>query len=489
MVRGNETVNIVDLITVVGRKDKDLGTILSLLKRNYANIFDDYEHTLAKLVKEYTSNINKMQQDLEHADKEIQHLLEAAEVLEKDVAETEAAKKKLAQAYEAEKEKLIEEIGWLKSELESMTWFFHITTIIEAKNKMRQYQLYRQKISNQVSSPSELLTLKEKLAKKASTIKALSLRQLKELVEEIYNSKAKFDQKCAENHLPRETMEQHLYTYLNQKYGLKNIILEYASAIYQGIKKFAIEDNDIAVFGRILRNEVDEEFRYVQKQLKETVTELLRVYLKGRYPMKQDAEIIDMLKKRMEGLVLEEEWVDIIKYMYNKDDSINVIIKVREVIRKNQGVVRKTDSPRTNVNKIMFSDFVKVLLNFQLKGHERFLSMFVKLFRQFDMDRNGILNELEFRSLLLAINSNRTPDEITQLISMMDPYNNQSITFSECVTFLSAELVRMMNEKRLNMSGKLNSSHDESTMTNDAVDDEAEEDGNDDDDMDEPDQA
>ena len=54
-------------------------------------------------------------------------------------------------------------------------------------------------------------------------------------------------------------------TFLNTKFGLKNLIMEWASAIIRGIKRFSDEDNDIAVFGKILRNECDEEFRYVQK--------------------------------------------------------------------------------------------------------------------------------------------------------------------------------------------------------------------------------
>ena len=58
-------------------------------------------------------------------------------------------------------------------------------------------------------------------------------------------------------------MEQHMYTFLNQKYGLKNLIIEWATALINGIRKYANEDNDIAVFGKILRNESDEEFRFV----------------------------------------------------------------------------------------------------------------------------------------------------------------------------------------------------------------------------------
>jgi Ca2+-binding EF-hand superfamily protein len=291
--------------------------------------------------------------------------------------------------------------------------------------------------------------------------KILSLKQTKEIIDEIYTSKAKFDQKCVDNKLPRETMEQHLYTYLNQKYGLKNLILDWASAIIQAIKKFSNEDNDVAVFGKIMRNEIDEEFRFVQKQLRETVAELLRVYLKGKYARKIDNEIQQMLAQRMTGSLNEDEWVDIIKYMYNKEDSVNVIIKVNEAIRQIRAKKGRRGSNSTGnrgeddddddekgANRIPYNEFLRVLLNFQLKGHERFLSKFVKLFRQFDSDRNGILNELEFRHLLFTINPHRTEEDIDYWLNYIDPYNNQQITFSECVTFLSADLVKMMSDKK-----------------------------------------
>lgn len=82
-----------------------------------------------------------------------------------------------------------------------------------------------------------------------------------------------------------------MYTYLNQKYGLKNLIIEWATAIINGIRAFSSKDNDIAVFGKILRNESDEEFRYVQSQVKNTISELLKMYLRGRYPFKHNPDI------------------------------------------------------------------------------------------------------------------------------------------------------------------------------------------------------
>lgn len=45
--------------------------------------------------------------------------------------------------------------------------------------------------------------------------RTLTLKQLKDLINDIYTQKVKYDQKCEESRLPRETMEQFMYTYLN----------------------------------------------------------------------------------------------------------------------------------------------------------------------------------------------------------------------------------------------------------------------------------
>jgi hypothetical protein len=79
-------------------------------------------------------------------------------------------------------------------------------------------------------------------------------------------------------------MEQYMYTYLNQRYGLKTLIIEWAAAIINGIKTYQKDDHDIALFGKILRNECDEEFRFIQQTVKETVIALLRALIKEKYP-------------------------------------------------------------------------------------------------------------------------------------------------------------------------------------------------------------
>lgn len=86
--------------------------------------------------------------------------------------------------------------------------------------------------------------------------RVLTVKMMKDIINEIYASKAEFDKKCLENKLPRETMEQHMYTFLNQKYGLKTLIIEWATSIVNGIKMYSIEDSDICLFGKVNINKI-----------------------------------------------------------------------------------------------------------------------------------------------------------------------------------------------------------------------------------------
>lgn len=447
----------IEVVTMDQKIQEILKPIFAGLKSGFEDIVTTERTNFSKEKQELTEKIEIMKKDIEEADKEISQLLVAAEELEKEAKDAEKAKQQLSEQYEKEKERLVEEVGWLRAEME------------RSKNKVRQYELLtNKKLSGTPTqatptspnsrsgsgkiSPRGLKTQQNKPALQTQK-PPLTLRQIKEIIDEIYASKLKFDQKCKENHLPRETMEQHLYTYLNQKYGLKNLILEWASVIIKGVKRFSSVDNEVNVFGKIFRNEIDEEFRFVAKQLKDTVFELLKVYLKGKYPLKVDSEISKFLSQKAEGYLNEEEWVDIVKYMYNKEDSVNVIIKVKNTIAKESAedmnnsqdnemnnssgnLKEKVPSPQ-NDNRVRYKSFVETLLSYQLKTHEMFLEQFVRLFRQYDLDRNGILNELEFQNLLLAINQNRTEEEIAEILNQVDPFNNHSITFSECVIFLS----------------------------------------------------
>lgn len=93
--------------------------------------------------------------------------------------------------------------------------------------------------------------------------RTLTLKQIKDTIEEIYNSKDRFDVHCRETNTPIETLSQHVQRFLNQKYGLRGIIAEWDTAISKGVEKYSEKDVEVSLFGKQLRNECDEDFRNV----------------------------------------------------------------------------------------------------------------------------------------------------------------------------------------------------------------------------------
>lgn len=78
--------------------------------------------------------------------------------------------------------------------------------------------------------------------------------------------------------------------------------------------------------------------------------------------------------------------------------------------------------------------------------HEKYLYRFVSLFKTADSDKDGIINENQFKYLIREMNiipvglskdERMLEEEINKLLVMIDPHKTQQITFSELVTFLT----------------------------------------------------
>ena len=123
-----------------------------------------------------------------------------------------------------------------------------------------------------------------------------------------------------------------MYTYLNQRYGLKQLIIDWAHAIISAIKQYSRQCADVHLFGKLLRNEVDEDFRYVQQALKETVLGLLKQGIRERHPLKGEAQVKKLMEELVQGVVAVEEsvWGKIVERMYEREDSEALKVKVRE---------------------------------------------------------------------------------------------------------------------------------------------------------------
>ena len=61
----------------------------------------------------------------------------------------------------------------------------------------------------------------------------------------------------------------------------------------------------VALFAKILKNECDEDFRYIQMHVRDTLLSLVVVMLKDKHPKKSETEFSHMLDKIQHGSISE----------------------------------------------------------------------------------------------------------------------------------------------------------------------------------------
>ena len=113
-----------------------------------------------------------------------------------------------------------------------------------------------------------------------------------------------------------------MFTFLTNKYGLKSLVIEYSAAIINSIKKYSKENVDVSLFGKILRNDLEEDYRIIYYKLKSTLFELLVYFLKSKNPYKSNTEIIEIAKAKTKSILTQEEWNAIIYFLYDDKDAV-----------------------------------------------------------------------------------------------------------------------------------------------------------------------
>ena len=250
--------------------------------------------------------------------------------------------------------------------------------------------------------------------------RVFTLKMMKEVISNIYASKATFDKKCVINKQPKQTMEEYMYTYLNFKYGLKNMVIEWATNIINGIKTFSNEDTEISLFGKILQNELEENCQLLVNNLKENINSILINVLKAENPFKNEDELIEMKNKYIKNDIPPEKAQLIIETLFDEKGRTVLFEKINTHINNKRNIVMKNNSvkgrlTREEMNKIMFTkqnecnavqyDFLlDICLEYQIKLHIRYLKPFVKLFQSIDTDRDGIIDEEQYVLLIKNMN-------------------------------------------------------------------------------------
>lgn len=87
--------------------------------------------------------------------------------------------------------------------------------------------------------------------------------------------------------------------------------------------------------------------------------------------------------------------------------------------------------------KIKYSIFEKIILDFQLKSHHNFLTKFIGLYRIYDTSNFGYINEEMFQDMMSKIDAEGAIDR-SRLLKQLDANNHNVITFTQCVSVFSS---------------------------------------------------
>ena len=281
-------------------------------------------------------------------------------------------------------------------------------------------------------------------------------KMMKEVISSIYSSKIAFDKKCLLNKQAKQTMEEFMYTYLNQKYGLKNMVIEWAKNIINGIRNYSAEDTEISLFGKILQNELEENCQLLIPNLKENINTIILNILRNEYPYKNDIELNKMKNNLIKNELPPEKIKQIVEALFDEKGKEVLFDKINKEINNKKAIIMKNSKingkfSREEINKInaqkqnecnfiQYDFLLDICLEYQIKLHIKYLKPFVKLFQSIDEDRDGVLNEEQFIELVKNLNifgEENIEQVIDEFLNNIDPYRNNHITFSDIVDLLS----------------------------------------------------
>ena len=301
--------------------------------------------------------------------------------------------------------------------------------------------------------------------------KKLTREQLNEIIQNIYKSKIAYDQNCIDLNKPLETMEQHMYQYLNNKYGLKNLTIEYASAIISGIKEFSKKDMNIKLFGMLLKNEIEENTLTIVDKIKQVIQETLEYFISQKNPYMVGSDIQKICEDIKKGMVDEVVWNSFVDTLFlnDKENGKKVKDKIYEFIDRimKKGLEKLGNNLKFEMTreeedfykelqqypkKIRYEDLINIFIDYHIKVRKNYLKNMRELFMNNDENKDGVLTKKEFIKYIsdLKIFHEETLEEnidyLLRKMSQCEQYN--FFSFSEVVDLFDQEQILKENNEK-----------------------------------------
>jgi len=161
-------------------------------------------------------------------------------------------------------------------------------------------------------------------------------------------------------------------------------------------------------------------------------------------------------------MYLEEDiWKNISNYLFSNDknNGNKFIEKVQNFI---YGKIEDLNVLNNYSKKILYTDYVNLLIKFNLTLRKKYLSNLVNLFREYDVNRTGVISDDQFKDLIIKCGLFNSNDEYEfdniyqELIEHLDSEGHNKITFSDIVNcFDKLEVIDEKSGKNIKALDKI----------------------------------
>lgn len=173
--------------------------------------------------------------------------------------------------------------------------------------------------------PKEEITQKTELSP-FQTPKLMHMNQVRELIDYLYSTKKgqgkdnQPDKISLSARTPLKTMEEHVVSVLQKRYGLKSIVEENIKNFYKSIAFYEKENVHIYVFDKILKFNVEEEFVKVLDAVTQSIQLILLYLLRSQNSNMTEQNLQSIYKNCLMSDIPLETAFKIVRLLYSAKD-------------------------------------------------------------------------------------------------------------------------------------------------------------------------
>lgn len=261
-----------------------------------------------------------------------------------------------------------------------------------------------------------------------------TLSELKSTIRDVFVSKQKQDALHLKSRLPKETLEQHVFTYFinKQTAGNRDTVRSTVEGFFKSVYAHKSVDLDVSVFDQIINCEIDEAYWYEHQKLNATVYDAIysallaeggRVPRPGSEPGGADG---------VDGYLDENQCRKILGILVPKNESSPTTVSA--IMRASIIEMRRSFDPSIDkIPRIGYQAFARFVLMSFVAARRRAIEPVVAALHSIDPDRNGVFDQAQIRSVMDKVIPGSTPREQHYVTQILDPNGHHVILFSDIV--------------------------------------------------------